>query len=285
MMEKHYEHNQNLHMLFVDFKQAFDSIDRYKLYQVMEYINIPYKLIRFVKTTMKNTTARVKVTNKLSNSFTGVRQGDGVSTTLFILALHYGVQKIDQRGTIFTKLSHICAYSDDVVIVARTQKKLTEVHLDLEEEMSKLGMEINEKKTKYMVTSTYEHRRNAGDLRIGNKTFKAVQCFQYLGNIIGNTNNNNKSIKERIMMGSKTYYANRQLVNSSLISRNSKLQIYRTLVSPVVTYGSESWTLIMEEERALAVFERKPLSGGIECHWGKCFTLKDQSFCGTHITL
>jgi len=29
MMEKHYEHNQVLHMLFVDFKQAFDSIDRY----------------------------------------------------------------------------------------------------------------------------------------------------------------------------------------------------------------------------------------------------------------
>ena len=61
-MEKHYEHNQNLHILFVDFKQAFDSIDRHKLYQVME--------------DMKNTTARVKVTNKLSNSFTfnaGVR--------------------------------------------------------------------------------------------------------------------------------------------------------------------------------------------------------------------
>jgi hypothetical protein len=41
-------------------------------------------------------------------------------------------------------------------------------------------MEINEKKTKYMVTSTYEHRRNTGDLRIGNKTFEAVQNFQYV---------------------------------------------------------------------------------------------------------
>jgi len=57
----------------------------------------------------------------------------------------------------------------------------------------------------------------------------------------------------------KTYCANRQLFNSSLISRNSKLQIYRTLVRPVVTYGSESWTLTMEEIRALAVFERKIL--------------------------
>ena len=73
----------------------------------MEDMKIPHKLITLVIMTMKNTTARVKVTNKLSNSFTlnaGVRQGDGLSTTPFILALHYGVQKIGKRGTIFTKL-------------------------------------------------------------------------------------------------------------------------------------------------------------------------------------
>ena len=53
-------------------------------------------------------------------------------------------------------------------------KCLTEVYLILEEERNKLGMEINENKTKYIVKSTYEHRRNTGDLRIGNKTFEAV---------------------------------------------------------------------------------------------------------------
>jgi len=41
------------------------------------------------------------------------------------------------------KLHEIRAYANDIVIVARTQKKLTEVYLDLEEETSKLGMEIN----------------------------------------------------------------------------------------------------------------------------------------------
>ena len=80
-----------------------------------------------------------------------------------------------------------------------------------------------------------------------------------VGNTIGNTNNNNKCIKEKIMMGNKACYANRQLVNSSLISRNNKLQIYRMMVRPAVTCGSESWTLTVEEERELAVFERKIL--------------------------
>ena len=81
-------------------------------------------------------------------------------------------------------LCHIAYVTEKRV---KDTKKLTEVYLDLEEETSKLGMEINENKSKYMVTSTYEHRRNAGDLRIGNKTFEAVQSFQYLGNVIGIT--------------------------------------------------------------------------------------------------
>jgi hypothetical protein len=40
---------------------------------------------------------------------------------------------------------------------------------------------------------------------------------------------------------------------------NSKMQIYRTSVRSAVTCGSEPWTLTVEEERALAVFERKIL--------------------------
>ena len=66
------------------------------------------------------------------------------------------------------------------------------------------------------------------------------------------------------MMGNKAYYANRQLFNSRLISRSSKLQTYHTLVRPVVTYGSESWTLTMEEDRALAVFEWKILQKNMD---------------------
>jgi hypothetical protein len=66
MMAKHYEHNQDLHKLFVDFKQAFDRIDRYKLCQAMEDMKITNKFVRFVKMT-KNTRERVKVTNTLGN--------------------------------------------------------------------------------------------------------------------------------------------------------------------------------------------------------------------------
>jgi hypothetical protein len=46
MMEKSYDYGIHLHMLFVDFTQAFDSINRKRLYEAMEWMKIPDKLIR-----------------------------------------------------------------------------------------------------------------------------------------------------------------------------------------------------------------------------------------------
>ena len=43
------------------------------------------------------------------------------------------------------------------------------------------------------------------------------------------------------------------------LKKSFNILLSGTLVRPVATYGSESWTLNMEEERALAVFERKIL--------------------------
>jgi hypothetical protein len=91
MTEKHNEHRLNLHMLFIDFKQAFDSINRERLFGAMNRMGIPQKLIRLKRMTMCQTKARVKTDNQISAPVEfnkGVKQGDGLSTTLFILALH-----------------------------------------------------------------------------------------------------------------------------------------------------------------------------------------------------
>jgi hypothetical protein len=56
-----------------------------------------------------------------------VNQGDGLSTTLFIIALQKVIWEIDQRGTIFNKVSQICAYADDVLLITKIKRKLTQM--------------------------------------------------------------------------------------------------------------------------------------------------------------
>jgi hypothetical protein len=47
------------------------------------------------------------------------------------------------------------------------------------------------------------------------------------------------------------------MLKNRYINRGAKMQIYKTLIRPVVTYGCESWTMKKEDENILGRFERK----------------------------
>jgi hypothetical protein len=52
-----------------------------------------------------------------------------------------------------------------------------------------------------------------------------------------------EEIKGRIYQENKAFYANQDLFKSKLLTKNSKLRMYKTLVRPVVTYARETWVL------------------------------------------
>jgi hypothetical protein len=69
ILEKCYEYNIEMHVLFIDFKQAFDSVDRQKTMQILRELRIPNKLVRLIKMTLQNTEASVKIENLTSKPF------------------------------------------------------------------------------------------------------------------------------------------------------------------------------------------------------------------------
>jgi len=51
------------------------------------------------------------------------------------------------------------------------------------------------------------------------------------------------------------------LLSSSLLSKNIKIKIYRTIILPVVLYGCETWSLTVREECRLWLCENRVLRG------------------------
>jgi len=49
------------------------------------------------------------------------------------------------------------------------------------------------------------------------------------------------------------------ILSSSLLSKNLKIKIYRTIILSVVLYGCETWSVTLREERRLRVFENRVL--------------------------
>jgi len=59
------------------------------------------------------------------------------------------------------------------------------------------------------------------------------------------------------LAGNRTYFAAISLFRSGLLSRATKIVVYKALTRPVVTYGAEAWTLTEKEEQAVIIFETK----------------------------
>uniref|UniRef100_T1HBA1 Reverse transcriptase domain-containing protein n=1 Tax=Rhodnius prolixus TaxID=13249 RepID=T1HBA1_RHOPR len=69
------------------------------------------------------------------------------------------------------KTWQICAYADDLVIVAKSEAALKEVGEIIINSGTKVGLVINENKTKYLKMSSAEHRRSVKDIEIMNFRF------------------------------------------------------------------------------------------------------------------
>jgi hypothetical protein len=73
-----------------------------------------------------------------------------------------------------------------------------------------------------------------------------VEQFKYLGTALTNRNSIQEEIKGRLKSGNACY-----LSVQDLLSQNTKIKIYRTIILRVVLYGCETWSLTQKEEHKL----------------------------------
>ena len=88
-------------------------------------------------------------------------------------------------------------------------------------------------------------------MKVDNSSIERVEDFKYLGTMLTNQNSIQEEIKSRLKLGNACYHAVQNLLSSSLLSKNLKIKIYRTIIFPIALYGCETWSLTLREEHRL----------------------------------
>jgi hypothetical protein len=97
------------------------------------------------------------------------------------------------------------------------------------------------------------------DIKIANKSFENVSQFKYLGRTVTCQNSIQKEIKRRLISSNACYHSVQNLLSSSVLSKDLKIRIYKTINLLVVLHGCETWSLTLREEHRLRVYENRVL--------------------------
>jgi len=96
-----------------------------------------------------------------------------------------------------------------------------------------LGLEVNPDKTKYMVMSRDQNAGRSQNLKIDNRSFEVVEELKHLETALTNHSSIQEEIKSRLNSGNACYHSVQNLLSSSLLSKNLKINVYRTIILPV----------------------------------------------------
>ena len=121
-----------MYLVFVDFEQAFDSIHRDSLWNILRYYGIPEKLVSLIIALYENTECCVRTHEGNTRYFhimSGVKQGCVLSPLLFVLVIDYvlrdctgfGIQICDNK-----RLADL-DFADDITLIEANKERLQDL--------------------------------------------------------------------------------------------------------------------------------------------------------------
>jgi hypothetical protein len=63
----------------------------------------------------------------------------------------------------------------------------------------------------------------------------------------------------RLCLGKACYHTVQNILSSHLPPRNKKIKIHKTIILPIVLYGSENWPVTLRKEHRLRVSDNRVL--------------------------
>ena len=270
IVEQSIEWNSPLYINFVDFKKAFDMVDRKTIWKVLRHYGFPQKIINVIQSLYRDTSCRVIQNSDLSDPFevnTGVRQGCLLSPLIFSLVIDWVMKKSMEppRGiqwTLMTKLEDL-DFADDVALLTHTQQHMQSKTESLANVAKTTGLEININKTKSLRINATQTEA----ITIDDNAIEDVNQFTYLGSIISKTGGADEDIKTRICKARSAFAALKPVWKNENLSTHTKLRLFNTNVKSVLLYGSETWRRTKYLDNKLQVFINKCLRHILRIRW------------------
>lgn len=146
-------------LLAIDIQRAFDEVQHQAIWAILDYFNFGYKFVEYVQTLYKYSSCAVTNNGWISDyfrTFSGVKQGDSISSFLFLCVIEVLSIMLKENTLIDTVLVNgikklLGMYADDVWNVIKNSpeslKQLMEMYKYFE---SCTGLKINYDKTEVM---------------------------------------------------------------------------------------------------------------------------------------
>ena len=139
-------------------------------------------------------------------------------------------------------------YADDPTVMAEIEE-LKSLFMKVKEESEKVGLKLNIQKSRIMASSPITSWQIDGETR------EIARDFILGGSKITADGDYSHEIERCLLPGRKAMTNLDSTSKSRNITLPTKVHLVKAMVSPVVTYGCESWTIKKAERQRIDAFE------------------------------